>query len=205
MRSIPLCVHIRILTIKSSLIRACAQNHNFLRRLMPGSCTWDVLLHDSCSVAYIKNESEISIWSVQDLQLHHRVHFHSVTAWTRRCYRSGVRRIPLRVPETGQQHQVRGGELETWQGKPSFPRCVFSVWSLKATFFQPFKTWRNPYLCPTFRHEIVSFLPPVWAQHSSLCVDLCRETQWAGRSHLIIPQQLTPRLSVKAAVLLRAS
>lgn len=45
---------------------------------MPGSCSRDILLRDSCSVAYIQNESEISIWS---LHLHHRIHPHSLTAW----------------------------------------------------------------------------------------------------------------------------
>lgn len=119
----------------------------------------------------------------------------------RRCCRSGVRWIPLGAVETSMPG--RGWEPESWPGRPSLPRCVCSVWGLK--FFQPFKTWRNPYPCPTFHHGTVSFLTPVSVQHRSLCVDLSRETPWAGRSHLPIPQQLTPQLSVKAAGLLHAS
>lgn len=72
----------------------------------------------------------------------------------------------------------REGELETWQGKTftsqAWMFCLKPEW--KANFSSAFKTSRNPYICPTFHHEIVSFLTPVWAQHSSLCADLAGET-----------------------------
>lgn len=202
MRNTLLCIHSG--TTKSPLLWACAPNPSFLSCLRPDSYTWDTSLLDSCSVAYIQNEFEISIWSFQDLQVHHRI---TLTAWQpgRTCCRSGVRLIPLGILETGLQHQA---EVENQRlGRESFPfpgmYIVFEAWN-ESKIFQPFKTWRNLSLCPAFHHEIVSFLTPVWGWCRILGVGLSRETWWAGRSHPTLRQQLL-QFTVTAAALLHAS
>lgn len=167
MRNILLCIHSG--TIKSPLLWTCAPNSSFLSSLGPGSYTWDTSLLDSCSVAYIQNECEISIWSFQDLQVHHRI---TLTAWQpgRTCCRSGVGWIPLGVLETGLQCQAEVENQRLGRASFAFPGTyvVFEAWN-ESKFFQPFKTWRNLSLRPTFYHEIVSFLTPVWGWRRSLC------------------------------------